>query len=61
MRYKILVVDDEFELRCLLTEILEQAGFEVVLAGNCRQAEKMCYFGRYAAGRRRFFAVWKTA
>lgn len=42
MRYKILVVDDEFELRCLLTEILEQAGFEVVLAGNCRQAEKMC-------------------
>lgn len=34
MREKILVVDDELEIRDLLTEILTEEGYDVIQASN---------------------------
>lgn len=33
-----IVVDDDHLIRCLLTDLLEAAGFEVRTAGTCKQA-----------------------
>ena len=38
---RVLVVDDEPEIRCLLTDILEGAGHEVASAPDGRSAERM--------------------
>ena len=41
---KILVVDDEVQLRTLLSRMLELEGYEVCQAGDCRTALKQLEF-----------------
>jgi CheY-like chemotaxis protein len=41
MRKKILVVDDEESLRCLLKTVLEKEGYEVVLASGGEEAVRL--------------------
>jgi CheY-like chemotaxis protein len=41
MRKKILVVDDEESLRCLLKNVLEDEGYEVVLASGGEEAVRL--------------------
>jgi CheY-like chemotaxis protein len=38
MARKILIVDDDIDIRELLTELLEIRGFDVITAGNGREA-----------------------
>ena len=38
MAYKILIVDDEQDLRDLLTTFLNREGFETVVAANGKEA-----------------------
>ena len=38
MAYRILVVDDEPALRNMVRDMLTQAGYEVLTAGDCREA-----------------------
>ena len=38
----ILVVDDELEIRQLVSEILEDEGYEVTVAENAEQARAAC-------------------
>lgn len=42
-KYKILVVEDESNIRNLLTTMLEAAGYQVIQAANCENAKAM-YF-----------------
>src|SRR5207248_1283713 len=46
---RILVVDDEVPLRDILSEILEHAGYEVVLAEGGHQALELFAAGRFNA------------
>lgn len=39
MAYRILLVDDETQLRRMVGEILEQEGYAVLLAADCAQGE----------------------
>ena len=41
---KILVVDDEVQIRTLLSRMLELEGYEVGQAGDCRTALKQLEF-----------------
>ncbi len=38
MREKVLVVDDEFEIRDVLSNFLTEKGYEVILASNGEEA-----------------------
>jgi DNA-binding NtrC family response regulator len=40
--HKVLIVDDEADLRELMRKFLESKGFETVLAANCDIAEQVC-------------------
>lgn len=42
MAYRILVVDDEPALRNMVRDMLTQAGYEVLTAGDCREARSLC-------------------
>ena len=42
MAYTILIVDDEPSLRSLVRGILEQAGYQVTEAADCRSAVSAC-------------------
>ena len=42
MAYRILVVDDEPALRNMVRDMLTQAGYEVLTAGDCREACSLC-------------------
>lgn len=48
MSQRILVVDDELDMRELLTELLTRAGYEVVLAANGRDALRALFESRPA-------------
>ena len=41
MAYRILLVDDEHQLRRMVGEILEQEGYAVLLAADCAQGETL--------------------
>ena len=41
MAYRILLVDDEHQLRRMVGEILEQEGYAVLLAADCAQGEEL--------------------
>lgn len=41
MAYRILLVDDEHQLRRMMGEILEQEGYAVLLAADCAQGEEL--------------------
>jgi DNA-binding response OmpR family regulator len=41
MGKKVLVVDDEFEIRDLLSRFLTEEGYEVILASNGEEALKL--------------------
>ena len=40
-KYKILVVEDDLHIQTLLQTLLESAGFQVILVGNCSGAQVM--------------------
>ncbi len=44
MKGKILVVDDELNIRNIISEILTDEGYEVILAENAKEAEKNFYY-----------------
>jgi len=46
---KVLVVDDELNMRLVLSAMVKKEGYEVVLASDGRQALKMLQEGSYAA------------
>jgi CheY-like chemotaxis protein len=42
LKKRILIIDDEIEVRSTLSRILTQAGFEVTLAANGEEATRVC-------------------
>lgn len=43
---KILIVDDEVQIRTLLARMMELEGYEVCQAGDCRAALRQLEIGR---------------